>query len=400
MDETITEDWPVDLEIILLCARDALPPRQINLLKELCQKQNEWHHFYELTMQHRVLPLVYKNLRKYCSDSVPQEILDQGKQLYRNNGARNLMMTGYLARVLSLLEEHNIPAMPFKGAVLSMILYGDFALRSFGDIDVLIQREQLVRAVKILANQGFFPAFPLNDQQLLKLSKTDNEFPLIHRTSGITLDLQWEITGGYFLSQMTFDDLFVKHTKMEIGGEKISVFSHEDLLFYLCVHGNQHTWKQLDHVCCVAALISKKQNIDWEAVFLTASRYSALRMLFIGLLLAQDLFDAAIPKQFSLRLREDPRAIELAQQISLNLLSSAQSSSASVSHRFMKYHQLSMDHPLLAIRYALRLFFIPTRYDWQRYPLPANLFFLHYLIRPFRLGWEGIKNIFYRPGQR
>lgn len=397
MDETSTENWPVDLEIIILCARETLSPRQVNLLNELCRKQNKWHDFYELAMQHRVLPLVYRNLRKYCSDSVPQELLDQGKHIYRNNGARNLLMTGYLTRVLSLLRKHDIPAMPFKGPVLSITLYGNSALRTFGDIDVLIQRQHLIHAVQILAIQGFLPVFPLNDQQLQKLSKTDNEFPLIHKTNGITLDLQWEISGGYFPSQMTFDDLFVNHKTMEIGDEPITVFSDEDLLFYLCVHGNQHTWKQLDHVCCIAALITKNQNIDWSAVFLTASKYSGLRMLFIGLLVTQDLFDIVIPEQFSTRLQEDPRAIKLAQQIVLNLLSPTQSSPDFVSHRFMKYHLLSMDNPLLTIRYALRLIFTPTRYDWQRYPLPANLFFLHYLIRPFRLGWEGINRILFKP---
>ena len=216
----------------------------------------------------------------------------------------------------------------------------------------------------------------------------------LHTTSGVSLDLQWEITGGYFPSQMTFEGLFKKHITMEIGGEKISVFSDEDLLFYLCVHGNQHTWKQLDHVCCVAGLIGKCPNLDWDSLFLTASKYSGLRMLSIGLLLAQDLFGTIIPEQFAIRLREDSRGVDLVQQISMNLLSSKRSSSAFTSHRFMKYHLLSMDRPLLAIRYALRLFLIPTRYDWQRYPLPACLSFLHYLIRPFRLAWEGIKAVY------
>ncbi len=301
MDETCTKNRSMALEIIVLCARADLSPEQIDRLKELCRKKKEWHDFFDLAMQHRVLPLVYKNLRKYCTDSVPQEILDRGKEIYRNNGTRNLMMTGYLARVLSLLREHGIPAMPFKGPVLAIGLYDDSSLRSFGDIDVLIQRKDLLLAVKVLATQGYLPAFSLNDQQLQKLSKTDNEYPLMHNTSGISLDLQWEITGGYFPSQMAFEDLFKKHKTMEIGGVTLPVFSDEDLLFYLCVHGNQHTWKQLDHVCCVAGLIAKSPDLDWDAVFLTASKYKGTRMLLIALLLAQDLLGTVIPEQFSTR---------------------------------------------------------------------------------------------------
>lgn len=394
MDETCTKNRSVALEIIILCARADLSPKQIDQLKELCHKKKEWDNFFDLAMQHRVLPLVYKNLRKYCAHSIPQKILDQGKQIYRNNGTRNLLMTGYLARVLSLLREHGIPAMAFKGPVLAVTLYGDSSLRSFGDIDVLIQRHHLMRAVKILANQGFLPSFQLNDRQLLKLSQTDNEFPLLHKANGISLDLQWEITGGYFSSQMTFEDLFEKHKTMRIGGEKISVFSDEYLLFYLCIHGNQHTWKQLDHVCCVAGLITKSPDLDWDAVFLMALKYKGMRMLLIGLLLAKDLFGTVPPRRFSIHLQEDSQAMKLAAKISYDLRSPEQTPESVVNHRFVKYHLLSMDYPLLGIRYALRLFFIPTRYDWQCYPLPASLSFLHYLIRPFRIAWEGIRAVY------
>ena len=399
MENNTTQHYPITCQLVLLCSRKNLTPEQVAHLKKLRLENNEWHNLFELAIRHRVFPLVYRTLRAHCSEQIPQVILEKSQDNYRKNGTRNLLMTGCLIRVLSLLEEHEIPAMAFKGPVLNTLLYGDSGLRSFCDIDVLIQRKHLPLAVKILTGQDFIPPFSLNEQQLHKLSKTDNEFPLV-QTNGVSLDLQWEVTGGYFPLEMTFDTLYEKHQIIEIGGNTIPTFSDEDLLFYLCVHGNQHTWKQLDHVCCVATLIENSPDIDWDAVFLTASKYYGLRMLCIGLLLAQDLFDITIPEIFSIRLQEDPRTIELAQQISLNLLSSTQSPSGSVSHRFMKYHLLSMDNPFLTIRYALRLFFIPTRYDWQRHPLPACLSFLHYLIRPFRLGWEGIKRMLYRPGPR
>jgi len=393
VDETCTENWAVALKIIILLSRGHLSSSQIEQLRELFREPIDWDTFYKLAIQHRVFPLVYRNVRKYCSGFVPEEVLEQGKQIFRNNGARNLMMTGYLVRILSLLKEHEIPAMPFKGAVLAMSLYGDSALRSFGDIDVLIPRRYLIKAVNILVTQGFFPTLSLNDQQLLKLSETDNEYPLVHTTSGVTLDLQWEITGGYFPSQIIFEDLFERHRTMVLASEDVSVFSDEDLLFYLCVHGNQHTWKQLDHVCCVAGLINKRPGLDFEAVYLTASKYKGVRMLCIGLLLAQDLLGATVSVQFAKRLQEDLKAVTLVRQIIWNLCSTRQLPTDAVSHRFMKYHLLSMDQPYLAIRYALRLFFMPTRYDWQVWPLPAHFSFLHYMIRPFRLGWEAIKTI-------
>jgi hypothetical protein len=391
MDETSAKNRPVVLEIILLCARNELSPDKIKRLKELCQEQTEWQTIFETALRHRVFPLVYKNIRKYCSEFIPQEIQDRGKQICASNGIKNLLMTGYLSRILSLLKKQNIPAIPFKGPVLAIELYGDSGLRSFCDIDILIQQKDLPRTIKVLAILDFHPVFPLNDQQLKKLSVTDNEYPLQQKENSISLDLQWELSGGYFPSPITFETLFEQSKTLQIAGRETTVFSDEDLLFYLCVHGNQHTWKQLDHVCCVAGLLAKHPDINLNTVLLTASKHKGKRMLLIGLLLAQKLLGATIPDTFSKHLQKDLRAVELAQQISATLLTGKPASANPVSHRFMKYHLFSMDHPLLAIRYALRLIFIPTRYDWQQYPFPAYCSFLHYLIRPFRLAWNVIK---------
>ncbi|MBL4902018.1 MAG: nucleotidyltransferase family protein [Desulfocapsa sp.] len=378
-------------EILLLCARGTLAQEQIDRIKQLCAARVDWEKIYTLATQHRILPLVYRNSRTHCANLVPSETLEKGKLACKNNGMQNLMMVGHLIRILSLLHENNIAAVPFKGPVLALSLYGDPALRSFGDIDVLIHRKNLNRAVRLLVQQGFLSLFSLNKKQLEKLSRTDNEFPLINRENGVTLDLQWEISGGYFKHPMTLDDLSSPFKDVTVAGKSIPGFSDEDLLLYLCIHGNQHTWRQLDHVCCIAELIRITPDIDWEKIFLTATRYKALRMLKIALLLIEDLFGLTPPVPFASQLKKDAQAVVLARQISAELFSVCDSSSSFSSHRFMKYHFLSMDNPLLAIRYALRLFFMPTRFDWQLYPLPASLSFLHYIIRPVRLGFTAGK---------
>lgn len=322
------------------------------------------------------------------------------KDSFRSNGTQNLMMLGHLVRILSLLDENNISAVPFKGPVLSIQLYGDLALRSFSDIDVLIHRKHLSNAVDLLAQLGFHPYFSLNGKQLEKLSQTDNEYPLLNQKSGITLDLQWELSGGYFARPITLNDLNENLNTLECREWKMPVFSDEFLLFYLCVHGNQHTWKQLDHACCVATLIQSKPNLDWEKVFSTAETYKAVRILQIGLFLIHELFNITPKESLSFHLKEDPRVIALTREISGKILSHSTNSSLPEGHRFMKYHFLSMDTPGLAIRYALRLFLFPTRFDWQLHPLPARISFLHYLIRPLRLSMEGIKTIFQRTFSR
>lgn len=54
-----------------------------------------------------------------------------------------------------ILEQTEIPYAVFKGAVLSQMAYGDPALRSSGDIDILIRQQDADRLKQLLYSNGF-----------------------------------------------------------------------------------------------------------------------------------------------------------------------------------------------------------------------------------------------------
>ena len=68
---------------------------------------------------HKTFPLLYNTLKKVCPDMVPDAFLQQLKSSYMENAAHSFFLAGMLIKVLHILKQHNIPAVPFKGPVFT-----------------------------------------------------------------------------------------------------------------------------------------------------------------------------------------------------------------------------------------------------------------------------------------
>ena len=44
---------------------------------------------------------------------------------------------------------------PYKGPVLSTSIYHDLALRSFGDLDILVHEHEVLRVLDLLVSYGY-----------------------------------------------------------------------------------------------------------------------------------------------------------------------------------------------------------------------------------------------------
>ena len=69
----------------------------------------------------------------------------------RTNSTRNLVLTAELLRLFNLFDQAEIPAISFKGPVLTQLLYGDFSLREFSDLDIVVREADVSKAEDILS---------------------------------------------------------------------------------------------------------------------------------------------------------------------------------------------------------------------------------------------------------
>ena len=56
---------------------------------------------------------------------------------------------------MKLLESNGINAIPYKGPVLANLAYGNLSFREFGDIDILINKSDALKAKEIMISNGY-----------------------------------------------------------------------------------------------------------------------------------------------------------------------------------------------------------------------------------------------------
>jgi hypothetical protein len=380
-------------QLLMLCSRIDIQESELKTLRELSRDALDWTHLVEVASYHRVFPLLYYNIKKYIPNYIPDDICDRLKDLVKRNGAKNLFMLSRLLSILAQFKEHGLQVLAFKGPVLAEDVYGNVGLRTFSDLDLLISHRDLEKAVSLLRAQGFCQDIDLDPAQYRKL--VDKWHHAVLKKDGIMVELHWELTGRYFSRNVEIESLLPRVEEIEVAGHKIQMLGPEDLLLFLCVHGCHHYWVQLDSVCCIAELVKKKTNLDWELVWQLARQLGALKMVVLGLLLAREMLGLVLPGRVEERLAEYPRVKNIAENIAGKMLSISESAPLQMIYwENVVFHYDIMDRRIDWLRCYLRSLSNPTHSDWLWIRLPASLSVLYYILRPLRLVGKYSRKLF------
>jgi Uncharacterised nucleotidyltransferase len=375
-----------EIELLLLCARPRPDAVTIQDITTLANKEIDWKYLIETARSHKLHLLLYRSLKKACPESVPDEYLKKLERAYATNSMRCLLFSGKLLSILKLLEEKSIPAIPFKGPVLAETVYGDIALRQFGDLDILVHRENALEAIQTFEDHGFQLEINLNQKQILAYAAKKNSIGLISTISGLTVDLHWEMSGGYTFYPLILSSMENHLVHSVVAGQKVRQPSTEDLLIYLCLHGTRDCWKVMESLSSLAGLIQSNCTLDWMRVGELAKRMRCERILYLGLFLAWDLFDVELPEDIIKRVKKDPVLPKLTAAVYKRLLSKNNGSGASeINSKFSMFHLRARDRWSEKIRYGKHLVFGATAQEWTRVPVPAKLSFVYNILRPVRL---------------
>src|SRR5690242_4181776 len=337
----------------------------------------DWEYLFQLARRHSIVPLVYAQL-----DAAPPEVLAKFKQHYIENSARNTVLTAELCRLINLFRDEGIEAIPFKGPVLALFAYGDVALRRFVDLDVIVEKSNVIKAREILLKEGYTPSKSLSLAQQELLLHTQHNLQFSRDNHQLIIELHWEIAPHLFASTLNGERLWQDLITLDLNGTPVKTFSAEDLLFSLCVHGSRHLWERLGWICDVAELITR-HPLNWTALINRAASADAERMFLLGVHLAERLLDARLPAEVKQRCDSDPRLSSLADNIIEHLFNGPTHVPAT-SREIFKYN-IGVRKTLSARARYLLYMFRPTDSDLSSHSLPPSLNFAYYLTRPFRL---------------
>lgn len=372
-------------QLLLCCARVHLTAKDRERLRQLAGEALDWDELFREIRRQCIVPLVYRHLHAECGDLVSSAVLDELRDEYLRSAARSMFLTAELCAITRLLEEGGVAPLPYKGPALALQAYGDVALRTFTDLDVLVHRNDVGKAREILLTRGYSSYYELSPAQDRALLKLEHNLPLVDPTGDFLVELHWRVAPTAFTFPIVMEGLWDRATRVALGGTAVRAMAVEDLLLVLPVHGARHAWSAVEWITGIAELIRRTEHIDWRRVIESADRLRIGRIVRLGLALADQLLETPIPDQVALWIRADRRITRLVDWVAARLFTPHDSETAAEQWAVFQFEMAVKDGPRQRIADGLRRLAHPSLNDWRAAPIPDALFPLYYLIRPSRL---------------
>jgi len=334
----------------------------------------------ELAEEHGVTGQLAARFLQFDQDLIPAATRQALVERQRVQVFTALRMSAELFLLLDRFEAAEIGALIVKGPVLAVQAYGDSAMRSYGDLDLLVRQRDIRRATELMIADGYQAAVPL---RAIDAGKIPGQYLFSNPDSKLLIELHNNFTLRYFPRRLPIEEFFARQVLVRLDAHEVPALSVEDELVLICVHGAKHFWERLMWIADVAALVTRQATIDWERVAELTRAVGAECMLHTGLRLAADLLHAPLPNEILARIRADRPAARLVEGI-LSWLPAAGYQHPGLFER-AAFRLRMRGGVISAPAYLLRLLLSPTEEDWQEGSEESQHRLLDVLRRPFRL---------------
>ena len=381
-----------EAELLLCCARTHIGPDTAERVRQLLKEQIDWNYLIGIASYHGTIPLLFWNLTRLASDDVPKTPLYSLKASSNAIACWNLSLAGELLKLLNVLRERGIRALPLKGPALAASAYGNVSLRQFCDLDILVSKPDMLKAKEVLISQGYDPDLKLTAEEEGAYLECHHDYKFVRSKDSVVVEIQWGITQWSLTFPIDFDDLWKRREKMSLARVEVASLPLDDSLLVLCVHGTKHHWSQLKWVCDIAEFVrTYSEKIDWQCLLARARIKGGERMVLLGLSLAQDLLGAQCPKEVGERLKENQNIKYLVREVLRKLFGSRVGSERlrdETPFFYWRVRERWQDKLTLLRKYLPGYFsrmVVPNGNDHKFLHLPRFLGALYYTVRPARL---------------
>jgi hypothetical protein len=383
MKRDLTNSRRPEHELLLCAGRTCSNLDVTGPVRDLVHRGLDWAYLMRCVFQHDMTPFVYPVLSEVCPEAVPGPIMTRLSEQYHGHARRNLFLTGELLRLMDLFQTEGIPVVPFKGVTMLASVYGDVAAREIDDLDILVRKQDVLKAKAVLAAQGYKSTIRLTPAQEAALLDSHFEWLFARDDEKVHVDLHWAITPAYLSFTLDLDRLEGRLMPVSLNGREVPTLSPEDLLVLVCGHGTKHRWPILKMVCDVAKLVGRERRLDWTNVMRQAEAMGCVRMVLLGLVLAGSLLKARVPDEVLQRADADPVVQSLAAQVGQRLFLDTNGRPGAI--ETYRFYSRAMDRFRDKRRYLFDVVASPTIPEWELVSLPSSLSFLYYPIRGIRL---------------
>lgn len=276
--------------LVLLLSRPVLSSKEIDTCRGMIRDGVDWNIFLRKCDIARTSPIVYRNIK---SLDVPEDTEDKLRLRYLGSLRHNLLLKDELKRIISSLNKKGIEAVPLKGPIASEQIFGDIALYTGSDMDLLVRPSDIEGAKRVLREMGYSQIGGLTEEDYRRVSY---HLPPYGK-KGFYVELHWNLTMRYFHSSSDFwwDEV----GEIEYDEERFLSLSPERYILYAIFRLFSHAFYPLKFHVLLAGLIDfYSDRMDWDALSSMAKEIGMERLLGFTLSMMRDFFDIDIPVRF------------------------------------------------------------------------------------------------------
>jgi hypothetical protein len=249
----------------------------------------DWGRFARLVQFHRIQGLAWTGV---CGAAIPQATAASLGRDAQAIAAESLRATVASRSLLGAFETAGTPLLFLKGLTLGALAYGNPALKSAIDIDLLIDPNQLGKAAAVLRECDFrlvTPRESVGDRTLLNWHRPWKESVWAKASPPLQLDLHTRLADNPRLIPCV--GVHSPRQLVEIGnGIRLPTLATDELFAYLAVHGASSAWFRLKWIADFAGFIHRWGRTNVETLYRRSQELGAGRAAGQALLLAHELF--------------------------------------------------------------------------------------------------------------
>ena len=226
----------------------------------------EWDRLLELAERNGVAQVLSTCL-KAQNITAPPVIEERIRNIRLSSAVRNMKLFHKLEKILEAFRNAGVVVVPFKGAWLAEAVYGDISLRSMGDVDLWVRRDQLDPVRKAMDSLGYVTQSKA-DRPLALQDAILGETQFFKKDSPM-VEIHWNVFPGEWSRHTArIDEPVIWQRTIPYKDEIVRQLSPEDAIIQHCFHAavshqmsghGLRTLLDLD-------LMRRKLTVDWKTL--------------------------------------------------------------------------------------------------------------------------------------
>jgi hypothetical protein len=197
--------------------------------------------------------------------------------------------------VCRLLSRAGVSTVLLKGVALRLTAYHDPVEREFADIDVLVPKEAVSRAVTALEGRGYV----LESHDRIELYLEHHHHLLLTHPRGFVVEVHWALEHGASPYQLDADTVRQSARLVPTtDGTMAAVPGPELMVLHLSHQNLENGFSHLRRLVDVDRVVASAADFDWQVLRLESRRMRVDNVVALSLRLAQLVLGTAIPPGF------------------------------------------------------------------------------------------------------